>query len=58
MSTPNINVKKKASEHRFAMPFEEIDGGGELHNDKKVDEATLRRGRAALKLFSIGGILV
>ena len=58
MSTPNINVKKKASEHRFAMPFEEIDGGGELHIDKEVDEATLARGKAALKLFSLGGILV
>ncbi|MBO7720280.1 hypothetical protein J6S35_01400 [Candidatus Saccharibacteria bacterium] len=51
MSTPNINVKKKV---HFAMPFEEISGGGELHEDKKVSSAVLARGRAALKLFSMG----
>ncbi len=51
MSTPNINVKKKV---HFAMPFEEISGGGELHNNKEVNPAILARGRAALKLFSMG----
>lgn len=55
MSKNNINVKGRAkAEYKFAMPFEEISGGGELHNDKEVDRAVLARGRAALKLFSMG----
>lgn len=54
MKTPNINVKRKSSEYKFAMPFEEISGGGELHNTREVDRAVLARGRAALKLFSMG----
>lgn len=58
MSTPNINIKKDAFEPTSGLSFEDIDGGGELHRDKKVDKATLARGKAALKLFSLGGILV
>ena len=54
MSTPNINVKRKASEYKFAMPFEELSGGGELHSNREVSKAVLARGRAALKLFSMG----
>ena len=57
MTTPNINVKKEASEPQFVMPFEDIDGGGELHRDKKVSRETIARSRAALKLFSLGGVL-
>ena len=54
MTTPNINVKKRAYSPRFAMPFEEIDGGGELHANREVSASVLARGRAAIKLFSMG----
>ena len=55
MRNNNINVKRNAgAEYKFAMPFEEMDGGGELHTDKEVNRAVLARGRAALKLFSMG----
>lgn len=54
MKTPNINLKRRAGGYNFAMPFEEIDGGGELHSGKEVSPAILARGRAALKLFSMG----
>ena len=47
-------IKSEAGECKFAMPFEEIDGGGELHRDREVKESVLARGRAALKLFSMG----
>ncbi|MBR5621106.1 hypothetical protein IKW75_01315 [Candidatus Saccharibacteria bacterium] len=49
--------KREAHEHRFAMPFEDIGGGDELHRNKKANKAVLARGREALKLFSIGGLL-
>lgn len=58
MTTTNTKVKKKASEHQFAMSFEDIEGGDTLHTDKEVSDAALERGRVALKLFSLGGILV
>ncbi len=48
------NLKRGAGEYKFAMPLEEIDGGGELHNDLEANNAVLARGRAALKLFSMG----
>ena len=48
------NLKRGAGEYKFAMPFEEIDGGGELHSDREANSAVLARGRAALKLFSMG----
>ena len=55
MRKNNINVKGRANaEYKFAMPFEEMSGGGELHRDKEVSNAVLARGRAALKLFSMG----
>ena len=48
------NLKRGAGEYKFAMPFEEISGGGELHRDREVSSSVLARGRAALKLFSMG----
>jgi len=51
------NVKKRAGEYKFAMPFEEIDGGGELHYDCKVDGSVLARiaeRGMSLKLSSMG----
>ena len=53
MSKNNINLKRGAGEYKFAMPFEEISGGGELHTDREASKAVLARGRAALKLFSM-----
>ncbi len=57
MTTPNINLKKDVFESSCGLSFEDMNDGGELHKDKKVDRATLARGKAALKLFSLGGIL-
>ncbi len=55
MRKNNINVKGKTnSEYKFAMPFEELDGGGELHSDREASRAVLARGRAAIRLFSMG----
>ena len=56
MSTPNINVKKEVF-GGSGLSFEDVNGGGEYCGDKKVDSAALKRGRAAVKLFSLGGIL-
>ncbi|MBQ3271148.1 hypothetical protein IJH10_00920 [Candidatus Saccharibacteria bacterium] len=57
MSTPNINVKKEVF-GGSGLSFEDVDGGGEYCGNKKVDSAALKRGKAAVKLFSLGGILV
>lgn len=53
----NTNVKRGVREHKFAMPFEDIGGGDELHRNRKANRAVLARGREALRLFSIGGLL-
>ena len=54
MGRNHNNLKRGAGEYKFAMPFEELDGGGELHRDREVRDSVLARGRAALKLFSMG----
>ena len=51
MPTLNNNVKKKI---RFAMPFEDLDGGGEYCGNKEADPAVIARGRAAIAAFSLG----
>ena len=49
-------IKSEAGEYKFAMSFEEIDGGDELHRDREVSNAVLARGRAACKAFLHGGL--
>lgn len=57
MTTPNTNLKKEAF-GTSGLAFEDVDGGGEYCGNKEVDEAVLNRGKAAVKLFSLGGFLV
>lgn len=45
-----FNIKSRVS----GLSFEDIDGGGELHCNKKASKATMEKSHAALKLFSIG----
>lgn len=46
----HFSIKSKVS----GLSFEDIDGGGELHRDKKASKAAMAKSHAALKLFSIG----
>lgn len=57
MSTPNSNLKKEAF-GSAGLSFEDMKSEGEYCGEKEVDLAALKRGKAAVKLFSIGGILV
>lgn len=57
MSTPNSNLKKEAF-GSAGLTFEDMKSEGEYCGEKEVDLAALKRGKAAVKLFSIGGILV
>ena len=54
MGKNDKNLKKGAGEYKFAMPFEEIDGGDKLHSDLNVSEVVLAKSRAALRFLSMG----